>query len=564
MLQPAQGILVDRERNVTFHYNGKLVESWPGQTVGAALYDAGIRVFSLSYREGRPRGLFCMSGDCGNCLMQVDGRPNVRVCVEPVRQGMQVKHQHAWPSLGFDVSWLLGYAFKSFRRPLQAPLIANPERFPTENLAVDVCVIGGGPAGLAAVDQVAGTGLQVMLIERLPRLGGHLLFDSKELGELEPYIESLRERPNVQIMTDTTVFELSALKQVSAWAGDRIVKIQATQVIVCTGGRERRFVFHNNDLPGVMLCRGVQRLGRLYGVSPGRSAVVVTDHDEGARMAEGLAAFGVEVAAVVDPRAANLGKHFGRGWASQTMASFSADGDASRGWRLLTQTIVLEAIGEKRVQGIKVAQRNADGSIAARSMKDIDCDLICIASRPFPANELAVQAGVRYLMKDGQWHMTRSVPGVYVAGAASGTPDVNSQVLEGRLRGAEAAALLGRPVAGLERFRKEWEKAATEPRSEPARELMPYVDKEAVNRYVCNCADVTQAEIELALVEGAESYDAVKQRTKVTQGACAGKMCDAACLEICARHGREPAAPPDRQPGALGTEKFSMPRVHEE
>jgi bacterioferritin-associated ferredoxin len=139
-------------------------------------------------------------------------------------------------------------------------------------------------------------------------------------------------------------------------------------------------------------------------------------------------------------------------------------------------------------------------------------------------------------------------------------------VLEGRMRGAEAANLLGRPAVGLDRYQKEWEKAAAESQILPAKELMPYVEKESVSRYVCNCADVTQAEIELALVEGCQTYDAVKQRTHVAQGACSGKICDAACHEICARHGKEPGAdlPPDREAGGLSTETFTMPRAKDE
>src|SRR6266704_5968586 len=91
------------KQSFTFRFAGKTIPAFAGQSIGAALYAAGVRVFTRSFKYHRPRGLFCVSGDCPNCLMNVDGRPNVRTCVEPARQGMVVTHQNAWPSLEFDI-----------------------------------------------------------------------------------------------------------------------------------------------------------------------------------------------------------------------------------------------------------------------------------------------------------------------------------------------------------------------------------------------------------------------------------------------------------------------------
>ena len=77
------GLLVDANRKVSFTFDGKPVPALVGQSIGAALYASGVRIFSRSFKYHRPRGLFCVAGECVNCLMQVDGRPNVRVCIEP-------------------------------------------------------------------------------------------------------------------------------------------------------------------------------------------------------------------------------------------------------------------------------------------------------------------------------------------------------------------------------------------------------------------------------------------------------------------------------------------------
>src|SRR5438105_494752 len=97
------GCFVDPARTVSFTFAGRTITALGGQSIAAALYAAGTRIFTRSFKYHRPRGLFCVAGDCPNCLMQVDGRPNVRTCIEPARDGQVVLPQNVWPSLQFDV-----------------------------------------------------------------------------------------------------------------------------------------------------------------------------------------------------------------------------------------------------------------------------------------------------------------------------------------------------------------------------------------------------------------------------------------------------------------------------
>jgi aerobic-type carbon monoxide dehydrogenase small subunit (CoxS/CutS family) len=57
------------------------------------LVAAGVRVFRKTSKRGEPRQLFCGIGRCTDCVMVVDGQPNVRTCVTPVREGMKVEVQ---------------------------------------------------------------------------------------------------------------------------------------------------------------------------------------------------------------------------------------------------------------------------------------------------------------------------------------------------------------------------------------------------------------------------------------------------------------------------------------
>lgn len=92
----------DRGKKVKFYYDGKEVEGYETETIAAALHSAGVRELGHSHDLNRPRGLFCAIGNCSSCFMTVDGVPNVRVCVENVREGIHVETQKGRGSIEND------------------------------------------------------------------------------------------------------------------------------------------------------------------------------------------------------------------------------------------------------------------------------------------------------------------------------------------------------------------------------------------------------------------------------------------------------------------------------
>jgi predicted molibdopterin-dependent oxidoreductase YjgC len=82
-----------RERDACIVVDGKRVAAITGEPIASALLAAGIRKFRVTPRFGSPRGLFCGIGRCTDCIMTVDGQPNVRTCVTPVKDGMIVETQ---------------------------------------------------------------------------------------------------------------------------------------------------------------------------------------------------------------------------------------------------------------------------------------------------------------------------------------------------------------------------------------------------------------------------------------------------------------------------------------
>lgn len=80
-------------RKVKFTFDGQELEGYEGEPIAAALHASGVRVLGHSPRFHRPRGFYCAIGTCSSCLMVVNGEPNVRVCVEKLKEGMKVETQ---------------------------------------------------------------------------------------------------------------------------------------------------------------------------------------------------------------------------------------------------------------------------------------------------------------------------------------------------------------------------------------------------------------------------------------------------------------------------------------
>jgi len=98
---PILGPLPDR-RLVTITYAGQPLQAREGEPIAAALLAAGVQVFRKTSRRGEPRQLFCGIGRCTDCVMIVDGQPNVRTCVTPVRDGMRVEFQDGRGAWGHE------------------------------------------------------------------------------------------------------------------------------------------------------------------------------------------------------------------------------------------------------------------------------------------------------------------------------------------------------------------------------------------------------------------------------------------------------------------------------
>lgn len=76
---------------VTIRFAGQPVAAREGDSVAAALLAAGYAVLRTTPAGSKPRGPWCMMGICFDCLVEIDGVPNMQACMTPVREGMEIR-----------------------------------------------------------------------------------------------------------------------------------------------------------------------------------------------------------------------------------------------------------------------------------------------------------------------------------------------------------------------------------------------------------------------------------------------------------------------------------------
>lgn len=95
-LRVDQHVILDVEKKgalVEITVDGKVIDAYEGEPILAAVLSSGIKINRYTVKKHEPRGLFCGIGQCTDCAMIVDGKPNVRTCITPVKAGMVVLTQ---------------------------------------------------------------------------------------------------------------------------------------------------------------------------------------------------------------------------------------------------------------------------------------------------------------------------------------------------------------------------------------------------------------------------------------------------------------------------------------
>ena len=547
-ISPARHEFIDRNVVFQFEFEGRQIGAHDGDTIGSAVTAAGVGILSRSFKYHRPRGLLCVAGNCPNCLMTVDGVPNVRACTTKARADMKVSRQNAWPSASHDAGAVLdrmdrllpvGFYYKAFHKPKALWKIVRPlvrrvaglgkvdtssdggPAYSHRSMHADVAVVGGGPAGMAAALEAAAEGLDVTLIDDQPLLGGHLLYDTTRYTGIEGLGDGhgqeiaalLRERvakqDGIRVLSGATAFGFYQGNLIAIHHGYESIQLRARQVIMATGAFEVPMQFKNNDRPGVMLASGAVRLARLYGVSPGKRAVVATADDSGYSTVLTLIDIGIEVVAVIDMR-------------PDPVACEAADAVREAGVEVLSGHRLTSARGTKRVSRVTVAAVDS-------SEREFRCDLLCMAGVWQPATGLFLQQPGATVEYDEQ--LQESLPaqipaGVNVAGDITGFHDLRIIFAQGLSAGRRAA---GREYEGAPQL-----DVLEQAYRDRKQTRLASAGGGARKEFVCICEDVSTKDIDVAVGEGFGDIQTLKRYTTATMGPCQGKMCHRAFVEAAA------------------------------
>jgi len=555
----SSGGAINRDKPVTFSFDGKKYSGFEGDTLASALLANDVHLMGRSFKYHRPRG--CISADSHEPNAIVELRtgarrePNTRATIAELYDGLEAKSQNARPSLKYDIMSVnqlfgrfltAGFYYKtfmwpaSFWEPIYEKLIRNaaglgraateedPDTYEHSHAHCDVLVVGAGPAGLAAALSAGKTGARVMLLEENSFLGGQLSLDNDIVGGLQAnkWINSveaqLAKMPNVTVMPRTVLFGyydhnvMAALERVNDHVAvplnheprQRMWTIRAKEVVIACGSQERPMIFDNNDMPGVMLSTAVKRYVDRYAVKPGSRVVICTNNDSGYDTATVLSDKGIKVAAVCD---------------SRETASEAAIDIMARGISVELGVIPAKAHGWHRVSSLSM--QRLDGS----SYGSINCDLVAVSGGHSADVHLVSQTGAMPVWNE---EIQSFVPGKPTrrersVGASNGSFMLADCLAEGHAAGHEAAKEAGIKVGKLA--------------AGPVAQSQPYGTVNSVWRcpgdgkaFVDFQNDVTAKDITLAEQEGYVSVEHTKRYTTLGMATDQGKTSNVNGLAILA------------------------------
>lgn len=310
--------------------DGRRIAARPGQSVATALCAAGVDTFVRSVKYHRPRGPFCFAGQCGSCLVRIDGAPSVRSCLVEAAPGMIVERQNGFPSVDQDVmaaadlifaggmdhhtigtatragSYVVNQAVRLASGLGRLPDVATaraPEALAApQTLRPDVAVVGGGPAGLAAATTLATSGLSVLLIEERRTLGGSLLAATEGVQRRDWLVAQLGAT-SARVLTEATAIGWfgedraephDAPGLLAVATRERLLQVVAKRYLYATGSYEQNLLFANNDRPGIVAWRGLLRLVHEEQFRPDGTLLVVGEYGHAAAAALSAAGLAVE------------------------------------------------------------------------------------------------------------------------------------------------------------------------------------------------------------------------------------------------------------------------------
>ncbi|PJI92231.1 sarcosine oxidase subunit alpha [Yoonia maricola] len=559
----SQGRLINKDKAVAFTFNGKHLQGFEGDTLASALLANDQMLIGRSFKYHRPRGVVASGAEEPNGLVNLGKgasfEPNARVTTTELFEGLTATSQNHWPTLEFDVGAIntqlsrflpAGFYYKMFMYPRsfwkhvyepiirksaglgKAPKDRDHDTYEHFHTHVDVLVVGGGIAGLAAAKAAGERGARVLLIEQTADWGGRAVVDTPTVDGIPAQewinntIQVLENMHNVDMRLrcmGAGVYDhgytLAYERLTDHAPGDegprhRLWCIRAKQIVTATGAIERPLSFAANDLPGVLLASAVRDYAVNFGVSIGDRTVVVTNNDDAYRTAIVLKEAGLDVPVIVDARVQAEGELIDRARAL--------------GIRVEMGKGVASVKGGKRVTGVALCAQAGEGAV----LEEIDCDCVAMSGGWSPVVHLWSHCGGK-LDWDADQVMFRPDPERAPTGADGQAFVITAGVANGHLFTAEAVSdgwAAGRAAAKAAGYTK---RGAQAPMGEDAAEgpispvwLMPQGARHALRAkaWLDFQNDVKVSDVQLAAQEGFESVEHAKRYTTLGMATDQGKL----------------------------------------
>lgn len=314
---------------------------------------------------------------------------------------------------------------------------------------VDLAIVGGGPAGLAAALAAREAGVESLCIyERDVRLGGilnqciHNGFGLHRFGEeltgpeyAERYIDALRESV-IDYQLGTTVLNITPELEILASSAQGVQSVQAGAIVLAMGCRERprgALSIPGYRPAGIYTAGTAQRLVNMEGFMPGRQVLVLGSGDIGLIMARRLTLEGAQVVGVAElmPYSGGLKRNI-----VQCLEDFDIP--------LWLSCTVVDILGKERLEAVTLAQVDGTGTPIPGTQRTLECDTLLLSCGLLPENELSRQAGVKLNRATGGPTVTQSletsVPGIFAAGNVLHVHDLVDYVSEEAAQAGRAAA----------------------------------------------------------------------------------------------------------------------------
>ena len=556
---------INRDKKISFTFNGKKYFGYEGDTLASALLANGIHLVSRSFKYHRPRGFFGAGVDDPNAKVQLykgaKTEPNANATEVELVEGLIAKSQNCWPSVSFDFGAInnlfqkffpAGFYYKTFMWPKSfwykvyepiirkaaglgvAPLKPDPDRYEHKYEYCDVLIAGSGPSGLASALAAAKNGARVILAEDKSRFGGSLLVDEVTIGNkkgkewADEAISQLKSMPNVIVKNRSQVFGYYDHNMMVMFEKTRdhienpnkftprqkLWYIRAKEIVISTGSLERPLIFGNNDRPGILLSSAAKEYLKVYGVLVGRKPIIFTNNDSAYDTAIEFKKNGINPL-VVDTRTNSDSSVISEA------KNLNIDIKFSHG--------IANTKGHLKVNSATIGKFNSDKS-SYENLEEVSCDCICVSGNWTPTVHLSSQSGNKLKFNEtiDAFIPSQSRQKESTIGSANGSFTLKQALEDGFNKGFELSNNItnknskSTAPTSNERSYGEHDKFW----------CMPLPKNEHYKRFVDFQNDVAVSDIELAVREGFRSIEHVKRYTTLGMATDQGKTSNLNGLQL--------------------------------